>query len=124
MLFALMVLVIGTLVVLWMFDVHKTLFVKARSRNAGDAAALAAARWQGTTLNLLGELNLLQAVSLAQSLSVGDPTFADARAIADLQARVALTGPLVGLLAAQQAAKQNGAYNQDSYTATLLDARG
>lgn len=124
MLFALMVLVIGTLVVLWMFDVHKTLFVKARSRNAGDAAALAAARWQGTTLNLLGELNLLQAVSLAQSLSVGDPTFADARAIADLQARVAMTGPLVGLLAAQQAAKQNGAYNQDSYTATLLDHVG
>ena len=67
MLFALMVLVIATFVVLWMFDVHKTLFVKARSRNAGDAAALAAARWQGATLNLLGELNLLQAVSLAQS---------------------------------------------------------
>ncbi len=120
MLFALMVLVISTFVVLWMFDVHKTLFVKARSRNAGDAAALAAARWQGTTLNLLGELNVLQAVSLAQSLSVGDTTFADARAIADLQARVALTGPTVGLLAAQQAAKQNGAFNEDSYTATLL----
>jgi hypothetical protein len=120
MLFALMVLVIATFVVLWMFDVHKTLFVKARSRNAGDAAALAAARWQGATLNLLGELNLLQAVSLAQSLAMGDPTFADAQAIADLQARVALTGPMIGLLASQQAAKQNGAFNEDDYTAALL----
>lgn len=119
MLFALMVLVIATFVVLWMFDVHKTLFVKARSRNAGDAAALAAARWQGTTLNLLGDLNVLQAVSLAQSVSMGDTTFADAQAIADLQARVALTGPLVGLLAAQQAAKQNGAFNEDRYTEQL-----
>ncbi len=121
MLFALMVLVIATFAVLWMFDVHKTLFVKARSRNAGDAAALAAARWQGTTLNMLGELNILQAVSLAQSLALGDPTFADAHAIADLQARVALTGPLIGLLASQQAAKQNGAYNEDTYTAALLE---
>ncbi len=120
MLFALMALVIGTLAVLWMFDVHKTLFVKARSRNAGDAAALAAARWQGTTLNLLGDLNALQAVALAQSLVAGEPALAEARAIADLQARVALAGPLVGLLAAQQAAKQNGMFNQGAYTAEIL----
>ena len=121
MLFALMVLVIATFAALWMFDVHKTLFVKSRSRNAGDAAALAAARWQGTSLNLLGDLNVLQAVSLAQSLAVGDTNFTDARAIADLQARLALAGPLVGLLAAQQAAKQNGLFNEETYTAALYE---
>ena len=121
MLFALMALVIAVLAVLWMFDVHKTLFVKARSRNAGDAAALAAARWQGTTLNLLGELNVLQAVALAQSLAAGETTHAEAEAIADLQARVALVGPTVGLLAAQQAAKQNGAFNNTTYTADLFN---
>ncbi len=121
MLFALMALVIATFVVLWMFDVNKTLFVKAKSRNAGDAAALAAARWQGISLNLLGELNVLQAVSLAQSLAAGDTTFDDAEAIADLQARVALTGPMVGFLAAEQAAKQNGAFNNSDYTANLLN---
>lgn len=121
MLFALMALVIAAFAVLWMFDVHKTLFVKARSRNAGDAAALAAARWQGISLNLLGELNVLQAVSLAQSLSSGDTTFDDAHAIADLQSRVALVGPMVGFLAAQQAAKQNGAFNNGEYTATLMN---
>lgn len=118
--FALMALVVVLFIGLWLFDVYKTTFVKSRSRNAGDGAALAAARWQGLTLNLLGDLNVLQAVALAQSLAAGDTTFAEAQAIADLQARLNLAGPTIGLLAAQQAAKNNGIYNNPDYTGQLL----
>ena len=41
-------------------DVFLAIRGKGRLQNAGDAAALAAARWQGITLNALGALNLAQ----------------------------------------------------------------
>ena len=44
---------------------------KNRLQNAGDAAALAAARWQGITLNALGALNLAKIDTLCK---VGDPS--------------------------------------------------
>lgn len=119
--FALLVLVIALFIGLWLFDAFKTTFVKSRSRNGGDGAALAAARWQALTLNLIGDLNVLQAVALAQALAQGDDTFAEARAIADLQARLNLAGPTIGLLAAQQAAKNNGLDNNSDYTARLAE---
>lgn len=114
--FVMMVLVILAFVALWQFDLHKTLFVKYKSRNGGDAAALAAARWQALSLNLIGELNLLQAISISTSLANNDTNFYEARAIADLGARVAFTGPLVGFLASQEAAKNNGIYVNADYT--------
>lgn len=119
--FVLMVLVILAFVALWQFDLHKTLFVKLESRNAGDGAALAGARWQGVSLNLIGELNILQAVSISQSLANGDTNFVEARAIADLAARVAFTGPMVGFLSSQQAAKNNGMYVDPDYTQEVAD---
>ena len=66
-------------------------------RDAGEAA-LAAARWQGATLNLVGELNLMHALALSaqDSAAVG--------AITNLQARLCFTGPLTALIAAQVAA--------------------
>ena len=117
-LYSLIALVILAFVAMWVFDVHKTLFVKSKSRNAGDSAALAAARWQGISLNLVGDLNVLQAVALSQALAMGADT-ADARAIADLQGRVTLGAPLIGLLAAQQAAKNNGIFNNVDYAGYL-----
>lgn len=119
--FVLMVLVILTFVALWQFDIHKTLFVKYKSRNGGDSAALAAARWQALALNMIGEMNILQAVSISQSLTVGDNTFADARQIGDLEARIGFTGPMIGFLASQQAAKNNGMYVNDDFTQAVLD---
>ena len=38
-------------------DVFMAIRGKGRLQNAGDAAALAAARWQGITLNAVGALN-------------------------------------------------------------------
>ena len=121
MIFMVMILVILAFVALWNFDLHKILFVKSVSRNAGDAAALAAARWQGTALNLIGNLNVLQAVAITDALTRGDTNFVDARAIADLQARLAYVGPLIGFAAAQQAAKQNGIYVNANFSSDISD---
>lgn len=116
MIFILMVLVILVFVALWQFDLHKTIFVKYKNRNGGDGAAIAAARWQGISLNLIGELNMLQAVALSQSLAAGDTNFVEARAIGDLAARVAYTGPMVALLSSQEAAKNNGLFVNADFT--------
>ena len=83
MVFLIMVLVILVFVVLWNFDVHKILHVKSVTQNSGDAAALAAARWQATTLNLIGDLNLMHAVALGS----GDA------AVAEAVTNVATTAP-------------------------------
>lgn len=122
--FVLMVILFLTLIAIWQFDVHKILFVKQVSRNAGDAAATAAARWQGLSLNLIGELNVLQAVEISEALARGETNFPAAEAIADLQSRLNYVGPLTGFLAAQQAAKNNGIYVNESFTDLLRDHAG
>ncbi|MFH1476100.1 MAG: pilus assembly protein TadG-related protein [Verrucomicrobiota bacterium] len=114
MIFMIMALLIMAVVIVWIFEVHTVLHLKARTQNAGDAAAIAAARWQGISLNLIGDLNILQALALSR----GD-TNASAQ-ITDVQARLGFVGPLVGLLASQQAAKNNRAYVNPDYTANLL----
>ena len=115
MIFMIMALLILAVVIVWVFDVHTVLYLKARTQNAGDAAALAAARWQGISLNLIGDLNILQALALSR----GDTTAA--AQITDVQARLCFVGPLVGLLASQQAAKNNRAYVNPDYTAILME---
>ncbi len=124
MIFLLAVVVALAFVVLWNFDLHKTLAVKLRSQNGGDAAALAAARWQGLSLNLIGQLNVLQAVAILDALVRGDGDFGEARAIAGLQARLCYVGPVVGLSAAQQAAKQNGLFVHAGFTDDLARHAG
>lgn len=114
MIFIFMILVILFFVALWNFDLHKVVFVKSVSQNAGDSSALAAARWQAISLNLIGDLNVMQAVALTQ----GDTN--EAAAIAEMQARLCYAGPLIGLEAAQQAGKNNGIFNNDRFTARLL----
>jgi hypothetical protein len=121
LIFMVLILVILLVVALWQFDLHKIIYVKHISRNAGDAAALAAARWQGITMNLIGELNVMQAVAITESLSRGETVSRDAEAIAELQARLNFVGPLVGFTAAQQAAKNNGLYANDDFTDRVLD---
>jgi hypothetical protein len=110
LIFAILALVILVFVALWNFDLHKIIAVKAVSQNAGDSAALAAARWQGLTLNIIGDLNILQAAALMR----GEPE--TAATIADLQARLCYVGPMIGLMAAQQAAKNNGVYVNSDFT--------
>jgi len=85
-------------------DLHRVIQRKSQAQNAGDAAALAAVRWQGATLNLIGELNLLHVLALAAE----DFTAVDA--ITNMQARLNFTGPYAALYAAQVAAKNNRMY--------------
>ncbi len=119
MIFLMALVVILAFVVLWNFDLHKIITVKLRSQHGGDAAALAAARWQGLSLNLIGNLNVLQAVAIADTLARGDGDFTAAAAIADLEARLCYSGPMMAFAAAQQAAKNNGLYANSAFT---LDA--
>lgn len=111
LIFMTMVVVMIAFAALFYFDVHKVLHVKAVSRNAGDAAALAGARWQAISLNLTGSLNIAQAQAHIDSLSRGEPYSPEAELIADLRQRIAFSGPMYGYISAQQAAKQNGVFN-------------
>ena len=111
MVFMIVALVLIALLAIWQFDVHKIVAVKWRLQNAGDAGALAAARLQGLTLNLLGDLNVMHAAAL----SIGDSGAASE--ITALQARLCYAGPMVGLQAAQQAAKNSGVYVHPGFTA-------
>ena len=112
--FLLMILTVLAFVLLWDVDIHHIITTKTRSQNASDAAALAGARWQGIGINLVGELNLLHALAL----SANDAAAVDA--ITNMQARVLFTAPMMGLAAAQVAAKNNGMYAEEEYTQIVL----
>lgn len=114
MIFIIMILVILAFVALWNFDLHKIIYVKNLSQNAGDSSALAGARWQAIALNLIGDLNVMQAVAFSR----GETN--EAAAISELQARLCYVGPMIGLEAAQQAGKNNGIMNNDRFTAHLM----
>jgi len=109
--FLMMAFVALMFLVLWNADLHRIVTMKARSQDAGDAAALAAARWQASSLNLIGELNLMHALALS------DGNDAAVDALTNIQARLCLTGPLAGVVAAQQAAKQNGVHANAEFDA-------
>lgn len=113
MIFLLMVLLFLSIVLIWNFDLHNVIHLKLRSQNAADASALAAARWQGITLNLIGDLNIMQAVALSAGASNA------AQQIAETQSRLCYVGPIIGLLASQQAAKNNGIYVNPAFSERL-----
>lgn len=113
--FVLMALVVLAVAFLWNVDLHMLVTGKTKAQNAGDAAALAAARWQGNTLNLVGELNVMHVVALD---ALDDFTI---DAITNMQARLCFTGPLTGLAAAQVAARKNGAKERDEFTRLMKE---
>ncbi len=115
LIFLIMIVLVLFFLTMWHFDLHKIIYVKTLSQNAGDAAALAAARWQGETLNMIGDLNIAQAMAL---MSEDTET---AASIADLQARLNYVGPLIGAMAAQQAAKHNRIYVNSRFTEYLRE---
>jgi hypothetical protein len=115
LIFLILALVVMFFMVLWNVDLHKTLRVKLRSQNAGDSAALIGARWQGISLNLIGDLNLMQALAMV----AGDA--ATQNAVSNVQARIAIHGPMIGFMAAQQAAKNNGLHQYDPFTAMIRE---
>ncbi len=113
--FFVMVLVILVFMVVWNFDLHKILFVKSLTQNAGDSAAIMAARWQGITLNITGNLNIMQALAL----SAEDPDAGEA--INGIQARLNYVGPMIAFMAAQQAAKNNRVRRNPGFDALLRE---
>ena len=100
-----LVVALVALAVLMLSNVGAFLAVRAKNRamNAGDAAALAAARRQGELLNEIGHLNLRH----AEAEWIGD--WDAALEIVNQQRRIAFLGPLDCLRAANEAAKANGA---------------
>ena len=100
---------------LWLADVHHAVLAKDKTQNAGDAAALAGARWQAAALDLEGELNLFHALAL----SALDHAAVDA--VTNAQLRLLFAGPLVGVAAAQQAAKLDGAPVNEAFTAFVRE---
>lgn len=120
MIFFIMVLVILVFVVLWNYDLHKILYVKSIAQNGGDSAALAAARWQGISLNIVGDLNIMHALAIRP-----DGTDADvAGSISNVQARLCFVGPMIAFMAAQQAAKNNHVFQNDDYSRYTLEIAG
>ncbi len=108
--FLLIVLVALFFVVISNLDLNKILHVKSLTRHAGDSSALMGARWQGISLNLIGNLNVMKAMAL----SFGYTNTIES--ITEVQARLCFTGPMTGFLGAQQAAKHNHIYSNPAYT--------
>ena len=114
-----LVLILAGLVLLFALnvDIFTSTRSKIRLQNAADASALALARWQGATLNLIGDLNLAHLAAVCQS---------NRNAIAGivaLQQRLAFMGPTVGFKAANDLANENRiAISPDMTRATRLVA--
>lgn len=113
----------------FLFDLQGIVRLRARTQNGVDAAALAGASWQGRTLNMIGELNLMKATTamltaFPEAQAPGDDAAtlkASSELMTQMQARLAYVGPLMGLAASQQAARANGLRNYDAYTCMLTD---
>lgn len=122
--FLLVVIVIGLFVVIWNFDLLRITNAKVEVLNATDAAAMAGARWQGVTLNMIGDLNLMQAAYLAIAaeeqrgwieFNVPD----EVEELHDLRSRLSFLGPLAAFAIAQQTASDNGAFSDPALAADL-----
>jgi hypothetical protein len=110
-LYLVLVLVAITIVAVMNVGVYLSVTAKNRAMNAGDAAALAAAKRQGELLNEIGELNVEHLklalciddyAKLAEGLEQCD-------ALVTQQARLCFLGPLDGIRAGNDAAQANGA---------------
>ncbi len=95
-------LVALTLLILLNVDTFLSVRAKNRVQNAGDAAALAASRKQGSLINEIGRLNIAHLVAAAKSETNL------CREIVMEQRRLALLGPVEALRLANDAAKANG----------------
>ncbi len=125
--FLMVVMVIGLLAVVWNFDLHRVISAKLRMRNAGDAAAMAGARWQGHTLNMIGDLNLIQAAIMSTSYDEDPLTGAiefftpdEAFELHELRQRLEFVGPLAAFAVAQQTAFNNGALPDPELATNLV----
>ena len=112
-LYLLMVLVGIFLIALLNVDTFDFVRGKNRSQNAGDAAALAAARKQGRLLNELGKMNV------AHILAAVKNDVAECDEIVEAQRRLVLLGPVEALRLASRAAKKNGMAEREEFEEIL-----
>jgi len=113
-LYIILVLVAVTVLTIGNVGIFLAVRAKNRSMNAGDAAAIAAARRQAELLNEIGRLNLRH----AEADYVGD--WERSREIVRQQRRIAFLGPLDCVRAANEAAKANGATPSYEFSQILL----
>ena len=112
-----LVMVLVVLLVLTLGNASAFLAVRAKNHtmNAGDAAALAAAREQANLLNRIGHLN----IEHAEADYAGN--YARSLEIVREQRRLAFLGPLECLRAANRAARENGALDDPEMAAVLSE---
>ncbi len=112
--FAIVILIILLIGSLFLFDLHSIIRAKIKLDTAEQSAALAAAKWQARSLNLIGEINFVKA---ADTLLDDIPTIGEDdsekiasanKTLTEMQSRISFCGPLIAFGAAQQAAKNNG----------------
>lgn len=146
LIFGLIACVILVVAIFMLFDLQSTIRYKIKSQSAVDAAALAGAKWQRYSLNIIGELNLIKSTSVLITDFCADASDGAAaktatfltpsgvgyserariianmqtleiavRMLSNMQARVSFVGPLIGVGAAQQAAKQNHLNYNETY---------
>ena len=145
LLLGMVAMIVILLAIFLLFDLSTVIRGKVKAQNAVDAAALAGANWQRHTLNLVGELNLVKASTVlisddifgigrdpADFLRVTDKNDAERKnaeernkllkaasdTVSQIQQRILFIVPLIGMGAAQQAAKNNGI----NYNASFGDA--
>ena len=114
-LYLLMVLVGIFLIVLLNVDAFDFVRGKNRAQNAGDAAALAAARKQGRLLNEIGKLNI------SHILAAVENDVEECERIVMDQRRLALLGPVEALRLANRAAKKNKMAVRDEFADILRE---
>ncbi len=114
-LFLLFSIVVLVLLCLLNVDTFLSVRTKARLENAGDAAAIAAARKQGLILNEIGRLNIAH---LAAAYA-GDSN--ECARITAEQRRMALLEPVEALRLADRAARRNGAKPRDEFSKILRE---
>ncbi len=102
-------------------DVFLSVRGKNRLQNAGDSAALAAARWQGITLNAVGALNLLHIDIACNPTYYTNPEVCSnlCARITAMQERISFAGPMMAVYAAQRAAKKNHIESNNEMTALV-----
>ena len=114
-LYLLMVLVGIFLIALLNVDAFDFVRGKNRAQNAGDAAALAAARKQGRLLNELGKMNV------AHILAAVKYQVAECDDIVMAQRKLVLLGPVEALRLASRAARKNGMADREDFEQILRE---
>ena len=124
-----LVLALVAVTFLAMMNVGAFLAVRAKNRamNAGDAAALAAARRQGELLNDIGRANIEHLKLLFDVTKAPDEIVRLCREIEDRQRHDCFLGPIDGIAAGNMFARDNGAEPDDGMLRILrqhvLDVR-